>query len=147
MHTSPIQTRTLHSTLQSKHNTKPDLSLYGVILPPKVLNETGIPSDFFSDPYVRKGFAYAINYTEYLERLKTMYYIYEAQQPAAPITEGMPYANPNQPKILFRSRKSQRILPKSMEWKTIVKRIHHHLRLSKGLLLLGGSFKYTERKH
>jgi peptide/nickel transport system substrate-binding protein len=63
-------------------------------LPEGAFNESGIPSDFFSDINVRKGFAYAFNYTALIEgELRG-----EAYQPATPIIPGLPFYNPAQEK-------------------------------------------------
>ena len=57
-------------------------------------NESGIPPDFFTDINVRKGFAYAFNYSKLIEEgLRG-----EAYQPATPIIPGLPFYNPTQEK-------------------------------------------------
>jgi parallel beta-helix repeat protein len=63
-------------------------------LPRGTLNESGIAPDFFTDINVRKGFAYAFNYS----RLITEALQGEASQPATPIIPGLPYCNPAQEK-------------------------------------------------
>jgi peptide/nickel transport system substrate-binding protein len=63
-------------------------------LPPDTLNQSGIPPNFFSDINVRKGFAYAFNYTELIAEALGG----KASQPATPIIPGLPYYNPAQEK-------------------------------------------------
>ena len=63
-------------------------------LPPGTLNESGISPDFFTDINVRKGFAYAFNYTELIAEALGG----EASQPATPIIPGLPYYNSAQEK-------------------------------------------------
>jgi parallel beta-helix repeat protein len=63
-------------------------------LPLGRLNESGIPPDFFSDINVRKGFAYAFNYSELISAGLNG----EANQPATPIIPGLPFYNPDQEK-------------------------------------------------
>ena len=54
-------------------------------LPKGTLNQSGIPPDFFTDINVRKGFAYAFNYSQLIaEALQG-----EAYQPATPIIPGL----------------------------------------------------------
>jgi len=54
---------------------------------PGELNEGGFPPDFFTDIHVRKGFAYCMNYTEFL----AIAYFGEAVYPATPAIQGLPY--------------------------------------------------------
>jgi peptide/nickel transport system substrate-binding protein len=63
-------------------------------LPKGRLNESGIPPDFFTDINVRKGFAYAFNYTKLIAEAL----LGEAYQSATPIIPGLPYSNPAQEK-------------------------------------------------
>ena len=63
-------------------------------LPAGTFNESGISPDFFSDINVRKGFAYAFNYTELIDEA----FAGEAFQPATPIVAGVPFYNPYQEK-------------------------------------------------
>jgi peptide/nickel transport system substrate-binding protein len=63
-------------------------------LPKGTFNESGIPPDFFSDINVRKGFAYAFNYSKFIEEELRG----EAFQPATPIIPGLPFYNPAQEK-------------------------------------------------
>jgi len=72
-------------------------------LPYGVFDESGIPPDFFNDLDVRKGFAYAINYTQLL----LDYFFGEAVQPATPIVSGLPYHNPDQAKYSLNSTEAQ----------------------------------------
>ena len=63
-------------------------------LPEGTLNQSGIPPDFFTDINVRKGFAYAFNYSQLIaEALRG-----EAYQPATPIIPGLPFSSPEQEK-------------------------------------------------
>jgi peptide/nickel transport system substrate-binding protein len=63
-------------------------------LPIGTFNESGIPPNFFSDINVRKGFAYAFNYSKLIEEELRG----EAYQPATPIISGLPFYNPGQEK-------------------------------------------------
>lgn len=63
-------------------------------LPTGTFNESGIPPDFFSDINVRKGFAYAFNYSKLIEEALRG----EAFQPATPIIPELPFYNPAQEK-------------------------------------------------
>jgi len=63
-------------------------------LPPGTLEESGIPPDFFTDINVRKGFAYAFNYSKLIQEELSG----EAFQPATPIVPGLPFHNPAQEK-------------------------------------------------
>ena len=63
-------------------------------LPRGTLNESGIPPDFFTDVNVRKGFAYAFNYSQLIAEALNG----EAFQPATPIIPGLPFYNPAQEK-------------------------------------------------
>ena len=51
------------------------------------LNEGGFPPDFFTDVHVRKGFAYCMDYAEFL----SIAYLGEAVYPATPAIQGLPY--------------------------------------------------------
>jgi peptide/nickel transport system substrate-binding protein len=63
-------------------------------LPMGTLSESGIPPDFFTDVNVRKGFAYAFNYSKLIaEAIRG-----EASQPATPILPELSYFNPAQEK-------------------------------------------------
>jgi len=63
-------------------------------LPIGTFNESGIPPNFFSDINVRKGFAYAFNYSKLIEEELRG----EPYQPATPIIPGLPFYNPAQEK-------------------------------------------------
>jgi parallel beta-helix repeat protein len=63
-------------------------------LPEGRFNQSGIPLDFFSDINVRKGFAYAFNYSKLIEEAL----FGEAYQPATPILPETSYFNPGQEK-------------------------------------------------
>jgi len=55
------------------------------------LDGNGIPTDFLSDPDVRKGFCYAFDYETYIEDVL----LGQAQQVGSPIIEGLPFYNPD----------------------------------------------------
>jgi peptide/nickel transport system substrate-binding protein len=67
---------------------------YMKVYPPGEFHEDGIPSDFFGKPdwgiHVRKGFAYAFNYSRFIQEA----YGGEAKQPATAIIPGLPYWDP-----------------------------------------------------
>jgi peptide/nickel transport system substrate-binding protein len=63
-------------------------------LPLGTFNESGIPPNFFSDINLRKGFAYAFNYSKLIEEELRG----EAYQPATPIIPGLPFYNSAQEK-------------------------------------------------
>jgi peptide/nickel transport system substrate-binding protein len=69
-------------------------SPYGPINDYGVLNENGIPRDFFGNPtygiYIRKAFSNCINYANLIQWA----YLGEATQPATAIIPGLPYYNP-----------------------------------------------------
>jgi hypothetical protein len=56
------------------------------------LDGNGVPPDFFSDIDIRKAFAYSIDYDTIINEV----YAGEAQQPATPVLEGLPFHNPDQ---------------------------------------------------
>jgi len=56
------------------------------------LDGDGIPLDFFNDPDVRKGFAYAFDFETFLNDAV----MGEGQRAASPVVEGLPYYNPDQ---------------------------------------------------
>jgi peptide/nickel transport system substrate-binding protein len=76
--------------------TSPYLGVPGG-LPPRTFNESGIPPDFFVDINVRKGFAYAFNYTKLIKDVL----LGDALQPATPIIPCLPFYNPAQEKYTF----------------------------------------------
>jgi peptide/nickel transport system substrate-binding protein len=57
------------------------------------LDGNGIPTDFFSDTDVRKGFAYAFDWDTYIEQALTGY----GEQISSPIVKGIPYYKPDWP--------------------------------------------------
>jgi peptide/nickel transport system substrate-binding protein len=73
------------------------------------LDGAGIPSDFFSDLDVRKGFAYAFDYETFL----TDAYKNEAQQTGSPICEGLSYYDPNAPRHALDLDKAEEHLRKA----------------------------------
>lgn len=72
-------------------------------LAPSMLDESGIPPDFFSDIDVRKGFAYSFNYTKLIDEA----FLGEASQPATPIIWGLPFHNPAQEKYSLNLTKAE----------------------------------------
>jgi peptide/nickel transport system substrate-binding protein len=75
-------------------------------LPAGTFSENGIPPDFFEDINVRKGFAYAFNYTQLIDEAL----LGEAFQPATPIIPGLPYYNPDQEKYTQNLTKAREFL-------------------------------------
>lgn len=57
------------------------------------LDGNGIPTDFFTDIDVRKGFAYAFDWDTYIEDAMAGY----GEQISSPIVEGIPYYKPDWP--------------------------------------------------
>jgi peptide/nickel transport system substrate-binding protein len=55
------------------------------------LDGEGIPTDFFTDIDVRKGFSYAFDWTAHINDV----YMGEAEQRGSPIIKGLPYYNPD----------------------------------------------------
>jgi peptide/nickel transport system substrate-binding protein len=55
------------------------------------LDGNGIPTDFFTDINVRKGFSYAFDWETYINEV----YMGEAEQMGSPIVEGLPFYNPD----------------------------------------------------
>jgi peptide/nickel transport system substrate-binding protein len=55
------------------------------------LDGNGIPTDFFTDLDVRKGFNYAFDWETYIDEA----YVGEAEQRGSPIVEGLPFYNPD----------------------------------------------------
>jgi peptide/nickel transport system substrate-binding protein len=61
------------------------------------LDGNGIPLDFFSDPDVRKGFAYAFDYDTFIADA----FLNEAIRPGSPIVNGLSYYDADAPKYVF----------------------------------------------
>jgi peptide/nickel transport system substrate-binding protein len=61
------------------------------------LDGNGIPLDFFSDPDVRKGFAYAFDYDTFIADA----FLNEAIRPGSPIVNGLSYYDANAPKYTY----------------------------------------------
>jgi len=70
---------------------------YGKIFDYDVLNETGIPRNFFNNTFVRKALAYLVNYTMIINDLL----LGEAYQPNTVALLGLPYVDPNVPKYYY----------------------------------------------
>ena len=83
--------------------TSPYLGVPGG-LPLGTFNESGIPPNFFADINVRKGFAYAFNYTKLIKDV----FKGDALQPATPIISGLPFHNPAQEKYAFNLTKAEK---------------------------------------
>jgi ABC-type transport system substrate-binding protein len=66
-------------------------SPFGPIFDYGVLNENGIPRDFFSDIHVRKAFAHLFDFAQYL----AFHYQNEGMVPATAIIPGSPYYDPS----------------------------------------------------
>jgi len=73
------------------------------------LDGAGIPRDFFSDPDVRKGFAYAFDYDTFIKDA----FSGEAQQTASPIVEGLSYYDANAPKYSMDLAKAEEYFKKA----------------------------------
>ncbi len=73
------------------------------------LDGAGIPRDFFSDPDVRKGFAYAFDYETFIRDA----YSGEANQIGSPIVEGLSYFDANAPKYVLDLEKAEEHLRKA----------------------------------
>lgn len=73
------------------------------VLPPSTFDESGFPSDLFSDVDARKGFAYSFNYTGYIEEV---YYAGEAVRLTCPSPVQL-YYNPAQLGYTFNSSKAE----------------------------------------
>jgi peptide/nickel transport system substrate-binding protein len=58
-----------------------------------VLDGNGIPTDFFTDIDVRKGFNYAFDWETYINDV----YMGEAEQRGSPVVEGLPFYNSDAP--------------------------------------------------
>jgi len=72
-------------------------------LPPGTFSTAGIPPDIFSDINVRKGFAYAFNYTKWIEQAM----LDEGEQPADPVIKGIAYDNLANPKYVYDLNKAK----------------------------------------
>ncbi len=69
---------------------------------PRVIAEDRIPVDLFSDIHMRRGFAAAFDYDDFL----TTVYLGEAEQPADPVIFGVPYDNVANAKPTFNLTKA-----------------------------------------
>ena len=68
-----------------------DIDPYSRFVGSGQLDGIGIPTNFFSDIDVRKGFAYAFDWDTYIEDAMAGY----AEQRSSPIVEGIPYYKPD----------------------------------------------------
>jgi peptide/nickel transport system substrate-binding protein len=59
-------------------------------LPSGTFNESGIPLDFFTDINIRKGFAYAFNYSQFIDEV----FGGDVYQPATPFLPELPFYDP-----------------------------------------------------
>ena len=73
------------------------------------MDGAGIPRDFFSDPDLRKGFAYAFDYETYIKDA----YSGEMNQTGSPIVEGLSYYDPNAPRYTYDPAKAEEYLKKA----------------------------------
>ncbi len=73
------------------------------------LDGAGIPRDFFSDPDIRKGFAYAFDYDIFIKDA----FSGECQQTASPIVEGLSYYDANAPKYSMDLAKAEEYFKKA----------------------------------
>jgi len=69
----------------------------GVLQPSGIFDESGIPTNIFSDINVRRGFAHAFDYNYYLSTA----YLGEGKQPATPVISGLKYCNALQAKYSY----------------------------------------------
>jgi peptide/nickel transport system substrate-binding protein len=70
------------------------------------LDGDGIPTDFFTDPDVRKGFSYAFDYDAFLKDT----FKGAAQRAIGPVPPGMPGFDPKQPRYSFDLKKAEQHL-------------------------------------
>jgi peptide/nickel transport system substrate-binding protein len=73
------------------------------------LDGDGIPPDFFSDPDVRRGFAYAFDYDAFLKQT----YKGKADRALGPIPPGVTGHDPKQPRYAFDKKKAEAHLRKA----------------------------------
>lgn len=77
------------------------------------LGPNGIPSNFFSDINVRKGFAYAFDYDAFIQGAMGGF----AQKPYGPVLIGFPTANPDNPQYTYDPDKAKEYLMKAWDGK------------------------------
>jgi len=70
-----------------------DIDSTSTLIGSSQLDGNGIPTDFFSDIDVRKGFAYAFDWDTYMDDAMAGY----GEQISSPIVKGIPYYNPDWP--------------------------------------------------
>jgi peptide/nickel transport system substrate-binding protein len=73
------------------------------------LDGDGIPSDFFTDIDVRKGFSYAFDWETYIEQV----WLGEATQARGPIPSSLPYFNPENPVYQYDLAKAEEHLKRA----------------------------------
>jgi len=73
------------------------------------LDGEGIPSDFFNDPNVRKGFAHAFDHDTYVKDAFLGY----AETPNSPVPKGLPYRDDSLPIYEYDMRKAEEHLKKA----------------------------------
>jgi len=73
------------------------------------LDGEGIPSDFFDDPDVRKGFAHAFDHDTYVKDAFLGY----AETPNSPVPKGLPYRDASLPIYEYDMRKAEEHLKKA----------------------------------
>lgn len=77
------------------------------------LGPNGVPPNLFSDINVRKGFAYAFDYSAFIDSAMGGY----AQKPYGPVLIGFPTANPANPQYVFDLDKAKEFLMKAWDGK------------------------------
>ncbi len=91
--TTITQTRTATETsIQTVEPTTPPVDFLSQYIGSGRLDGNGIPTNFFTDVDVRKGFAYCMDWDTLLDDV----FLGEAVQPATPIIAGLAYHNPDQ---------------------------------------------------
>jgi peptide/nickel transport system substrate-binding protein len=73
------------------------------------LDGEGIPSDFFQDENIRKGFAYAFDHDNYIKDAFLGY----ATTPNSPVPEGLPYRDASVPIYKYNMQKAEEHLKKA----------------------------------
>jgi peptide/nickel transport system substrate-binding protein len=71
-----------------------DIDPFSILIGSGQLDGNGIPTDFFSDIDVRKGFAYAFDWDTYINEAVEGY----GEQISSPIVKGVPYYKPDWPR-------------------------------------------------
>ena len=77
------------------------------------LGPSGVPPNLFSDINVRKGFAYAFDYSAFIDSAMGGF----AQKPYGPVLIGFPTANPSNPQYTYDLEKAKEYLMKAWDGK------------------------------